>query len=222
MANKQYPLEAVDFRYILLDDYKKLGLKEDELAVLLMIDHLIRQNNEFITADLLSIKMSIHTKDIDKIMVKLIKDGCLEIDTSNGGAKTSLEPLKKKLYKQFEDDLAKDRANLLSAERSEILNRLYAYYEKRLSRTLSPIESDTISNWLDDGYGESNIKDALEDALANGKKTIKSIDKVLRSNRARSDIAKEGYTGINDNWDKDIEETIRIAKTKWLTDDEKK
>lgn len=216
------PMDAVDFRYILLDDYKKLRIGEDELAVILMVDHLLRQDNDFVTADLLSLKMNYKTADIDKILVSLLKKGFLEYVDTGMGVRTSLEPLKKKLYKQFEDDLAKDRANLLSAERSECLGRLISYFEKRLSRTLSPIESDQISAWLDDGYSEKGIKDALEDSLAASKKTLKAVDKVLRSNRAREDIKKEGYTGVSDTWDKNIEETIAIAKTKWVDDDGKK
>ena len=110
----------------------------------------------------------------------------------------------------------------MSAERSESLNRLYAYFEKRLNRTLSPIELDAISSWLDDSYSESAVKDALEDALAAGKRTLKSIDKILRSSRARDDIKKEGYTSLSDKWGHDIEKTIEIAKTKWVDEDDKK
>jgi len=219
MTKADASFDAVDFRYILLDDYKKLGVSEEELSVIMVTDHLLRQGNDLVTADLLSLKMNFKTADIDKILVSLVKKGFFEFDTEKDGMRTSLEPLKKKLYKQFEMDLAKDRANLLSAERSEALNRLYAYFEKRLSRTLSPIELDAISSWLDDAYAESAIKDALEDALAAGKRTLKSVDKILRSSRARDDIQKEGYTGLSDKWGHDIEKTIEIAKTKWVDDD---
>ena len=33
-------MEALDFRYLLLEYYKKLDINENELSVLLMIDHL--------------------------------------------------------------------------------------------------------------------------------------------------------------------------------------
>lgn len=222
MTKSDSSFEAVDFRYILLDDYKKLGISEEELSVIMVTDHLLRQGNELVTADLLSLKMNFKTVDIDKILVSLVKKGFFEFEADKDGMRTSLEPLKKKLYKQFELDLAKDRANLMSAERSESLNRLYAYFEKRLNRTLSPIELDAISSWLDDSYSESAVKDALEDALAAGKRTLKSIDKILRSSRARDDIKKEGYTSLSDKWGHDIEKTIEIAKTKWVDEDDKK
>jgi hypothetical protein len=36
-------MSAVDFRYVLIDSYKRMGLNEDELAVILSIDHLLEQ-----------------------------------------------------------------------------------------------------------------------------------------------------------------------------------
>ena len=44
--------EAIDFRYLLLENYRKLKLTEKELATIFMIDHLISQGNPFVTADL--------------------------------------------------------------------------------------------------------------------------------------------------------------------------
>ena len=40
--------EAIDFRFLLLESYKKLQIREDELAVIFMIDHLIGQGNPFV------------------------------------------------------------------------------------------------------------------------------------------------------------------------------
>ena len=54
--------EAIDFRFLLLENYKKLRISENELAIIFMIDHLVSQGNPFITADLLSLKMSLDIK----------------------------------------------------------------------------------------------------------------------------------------------------------------
>ena len=60
--------EAIDFRFLLLENYKKLKISENELVVIFMIDHLVAQGNPFITADLLSLKMSLDIKDIDNLI----------------------------------------------------------------------------------------------------------------------------------------------------------
>lgn len=211
---------GVDFRYILLENYKQFRLNENQLAVLLMIDHLLRQGNKLITADLLSLKMQLKTHEIDKILTFLLSEGYIAFETTPEGMQTSLSPLKEKLYKAFELSIEKDRKNLHSEQRASALNRLYEHFEKRLNRILSPLENDTLDKWLDMGYTEQEIRDALEEALLQRKRSFKSIEKILLSGRIREDIAKEGYSGLGETWDKDIERTIEIAKAKWIDDED--
>ena len=73
--------EAIDFRYLLIENYKKLKINENELATIFVIDHLISQGNPFVTADLLSLKMSLEVKDIDAVLAKLITKGYFEYKT---------------------------------------------------------------------------------------------------------------------------------------------
>ena len=42
--------------YVLLENYKKLGITETELAVIFMIQHLLKQGNTLITQELLALK----------------------------------------------------------------------------------------------------------------------------------------------------------------------
>ena len=219
MANIDLHGEGVDFSYILLDNYKQFGISETELSVIFMIDHLLRQGNGLITPDLLSLKMNLKTHELDRILSSLYNNGYLSFETAQGGMQTSLLPLKEKLYKAVERTLAKDRANLHSEQRASALKRLNDHFEKRLNRILSPLENDTLGKWLDSGYSEEEIRDCLEEALNQRKKSFKSIEKILHSGRIRSDIAKEGYSGLSDNWDQDIERTIEIAKAKWVDED---
>ena len=53
------PTEGIDFPYLLLEYYKKLGLSEKEVAVLFMINHLNNQKNDVVTPDMLSMKMNL-------------------------------------------------------------------------------------------------------------------------------------------------------------------
>lgn len=210
----------IDFKSLLIDDYKKIGLNENQVMVILVMDQLINQGNKLITPDLLSLKMNLSVKEIDSILVGLMKDELVSYDREGleNDVKTSLEPLRKRLYAELEKDIANNNANLFSKEKADQLSRLYDYFEQKLHRTLSPVEKDYINHWLNDGYKEEDIKDALDDAYAAGKRKLQAVDRMLRSNQARKDISKEGYTGVSENWNKDIEKTIEIAKTKWLDD----
>ena len=210
--------EAVDFRFLLLENYKKLKISENELAVIFMIDHLVSQGNPFITADLLSLKMTLDAKEIDTIIADLLTRGFMEYATLNGRTVTSLSPLKEKLFSNFALSVSKEAENKKAKE--EMLSNIYQSFETELGRTLQPMEVSTIREWVDLGYSDEIIINALKEALAQGKKSIKSVDKVLLSWAKREELEAEGKTTIRDNWNEDLEETIRIAKTPWLDDND--
>ena len=208
--------EAIDFRYLLIENYKKLKINENELATIFVIDHLIAQGNPFISADLLSLKMSLDIKEIDKVLAKLITKGMFECKTVGKQTVASLEPLKQKLYREFQIFLSKEEEEKSSKRITEELENVYANFEKLLNRPLSPVEISKIHEWISYGYSDTLIIDALKEALSRGKKTLRSVDKILLSWSQRDDIENEGHTPLSNEWDKNLEETIRIAKIPWV------
>ena len=210
-------MEALDFRYLLLEYYRKLRLNENELATILMIDHLLEQKNTLITPDLLSMKMSLSVKELDKIFVSLMERGFIDFTTGKK-IKVSLKPLQKKLYEVFQISLAKEQETQTSAEKSAYLKNIYEVFEKELHRTLSPLEFSLIGEWVDQGYSDETIMNALREALSKGKKSLRSVDKILLQWQARDDIEATGITAVSKDWNKDIERTMEIAKAKWIDD----
>ncbi|MBR0439614.1 MAG: DnaD domain protein [Bacilli bacterium] len=208
--------EAIDFRFLLLENYKKLKIREDELAVIFMIDHLIGQGNPFITADLLSLKMTLDVKTIDKCLAGLLTRGFIEYVTQGKKTVTSLNPLKEKLYREFQMSSSFEENSSKSDKVKEMINNIYSEFEKLLSRPLSQVEFSRIREWVSYGYSDETIINALKEAISKGKKSLRSVDKILVSWSEREDIEKEGHTSLNQNWDKNLEETIKIAKTPWL------
>ena len=208
--------EAIDFRYLLIENYKKLKIKENELATIFVIDHLISQGNPFVTADLLSLKMSLDIKEIETILATLITKGFFEYNTVGKQTVASLEPLKQKLYREFQIFLSKEEEEKTSKRISEELDNIYFNFEKLLNRSLSPVEISKIHEWVSYGYSDKLIIDALKEALSRGKKTLRSVDKILLSWSQRDDLESEGHTPLSSEWDKNLEETIRIAKIPWV------
>ena len=212
--------EAIDFRFLLLENYKKLKINENELVVIFMIDHLVSQGNPFITADLLSLKMSLDNKEIDALIADLLTRGFMEYTTINGRTVTSLNPLKEKLFSEFSFTVSKE-AEIKNNERlNNQLQNIFAAYEAELKRTLQPTEIATIREWVAMGHSDETIINALREALSQGKRSIKSVDKILLSWAKREELENEGKTAIQDDWTNNLEETIRIAKTPWLDDDD--
>lgn len=211
--------EAIDFKYLLLDNYKSLKIKEDELAVIFMIDFLTSQGNPFITADLLSLKMSLKVKDIDNILASLLERGFIEYALKGKKTVTTLEPLKKILYREFQLSLTKETVEDRSKEIKVTLENVYSEFEKLLNRPLSPVEISKIREWISYGYSDDLIINALKESLSRGKKSLRSVDKILLQWATREEIESEGHSSLSDEWDKNLEETIRIAKTPWLDND---
>jgi DNA replication protein len=207
---------ALDFKFLLLENYKKLKISEQELATILMIDHLSNQGNYLITADLLSLKMSLKTKEIDTILADLFTRGFIEFTSKGKKTMTSLDPLKTILYREFHVTLEFEEVNNHDEKMKGELKNIYAQFEELLARSLSPVEIAKIREWISIGYDDNTIIDALKEALSKGKRTIKSVDKILLSWSARNDVETEGRTAIDERWDKNLEETIRIAKTPWV------
>lgn len=210
-------MEALDFRYLLLEYYKKLRLSENEVMVILMIDHLLEQKNTLITPDLLSLKMNISSKELDKILVSLLERDLIVYDMGKK-VKVSLKPLHKKLYETFQVALSKEQESLVSEKKAAYLKNIYEVFEKQLNRTLSPLEFSMIGEWVNDGFDDETIIRALNEALSKGKKTIRSVDRILVQYKAKEDMEKTGMSNVKEVWDDDMESLLEVAKAKWIDD----
>lgn len=206
---------AIPFEYALLETYKRLGINEEEAFLALLIDHLREQGNRFINADLLSLKMSKKPSEISTIMNSLFEKGLLRFDMKGRSMETTINPLREKAYAAFTEAMERQRSNVISENNAKELSLLYSFFEENLGRTLSPLEKDSIADWLDLSYSVEEIKNALLDTLRAHKKTIRAVEKTLKARRKENDLLKEGASGINDSWDKDIEETMALTKRLW-------
>ena len=212
--------EAIDFRFLLLENYKKLKISENQLVIIMMIDHLLSQGNPFITADLLSLKMSLDVKEIDRLIADLLTRGFMEYATVNGKTVTSLNPLKEKLYREFQISISRENETKNNEALSAQLNNIFETFQKELVRSLSPLEISRIREWVSMGYTDEIIINALKEALSQGKRSLKSVDKILLTWAKREELEAEGKTSIDEDWTTNLEETIRIAKTPWLDEDD--
>lgn len=209
---------SLDLNFLLLENYKKLGISEPELAVIFMISHLLNQGNLLITNNLLALKMNYQETQIDDIVVSLIKKGFLEFaEAPNGGIKTSLEPLNKILYKEFEISILGNGIND-DKIRKEQISKLYKKFEKEFGRSLAPVELQKIDEWVgQENYTIDQVEFALKEAKINNALTIKYIDKILFNQKRREDIQQEGYSFRSEesSINEDVEDVIEILKTKW-------
>lgn len=214
--------DALDFKYLLIENYKKMNISEVELATIFVIDHFINEGNSIITTDLLSLKMSLPVNEIDNVLTSLLTRGFIEYVSKRNKTITTLNPLKKILMKNFQLSMSLENDQNEQQNKEDKLTNIYKEYEKELKRNLAPVEINKIKEWFDFGYSDKQIIDALKEALSKGKRSLRSVDKVLLSWSIRNDIEEMGTPMTDSTWNKSMEETIRIAKTPWLKADDEK
>ena len=150
---------------ILLMNYKKLKLNEAELIILIFLIN----NNEYnpkLISDTMDIKMPLllemiallEEKGVLKIELKKVNDIQMEV--------CNLDSLYEKL------DL------LIMENKEDEKNTIYDVFETELGRTLSPIEYELVSEWLNNN-SEEILKLALKEATYNGVSNFRYIDRII-------------------------------------------
>jgi DNA replication protein DnaD len=214
-------INQIDYRYILVDSYKEMGLNENELAILLVMDTILKKGACLITAETLALKMNLDVKDLDAILTSLMKREYIEFaPTSDGnGLVSSLNPLFTRIQEKFTRDIVIDHSIKEDENKNRSATNLYKVFEEKFKRSLSPTEFERIRNWIGQGIDEKVIVECLNDVASHVKKiTINSVDKEIVKRLSSKQIEKEGYSPVNEKWRKDLEETIDIANTKWTDD----
>nr|WP_318509379.1 DnaD domain-containing protein [Bacillus sp. T3] len=162
----------------LLTHYKKMGLSEIEMVLILHVHSFLEQGNYFPTLAQLSDRM---TMDCASTLRRLIQRGFIEIkdNFSEEGIRFemySLDPLWEKLVNQF---LALNNLTETAENESQETD-LYTCFEQEFGRPLSPFECESLGMWLDDDHHEPVIiKAALREAVISGKLNFRYIDRIL-------------------------------------------
>ena len=94
------------------------------------------------------------------------------------------------------------------------IQREIAKFEKEFGRTLSPVEYETISKWIESNIPIDLIEAALKEAILSGVNSIRYIDKIL------FEWNKKGYKTSSDivNKNKKDEYIEEIYDYDWLNE----
>lgn len=187
---------AIDFGYVLLEFYKKLGISSDELAVILMIDHLNSQNNGLISSSMIASRTTIEEKEIDAILLNLYKRQYIDYVLEGASPSVSLNPLKAKLYKEFEKSLFSAEELNQNKEKEEMRTAIYERLEKLFNRSLNPFEINRIDDWVTEVSNSDIIFNAIKDAEETKIYNINQIDRLIVKK-----MRQEDNQGNETNWE---------------------
>lgn len=162
---------------LLLTNYKKLKITEKELILIIYLLDSTDFDPEKISRDL-----NIKIPDVLKIIDNLTKKDILKIEMTNGNVVSEIINM---------DELYNKLALSIINEKEEKNTTIYDKIESEFGRTLSPVEYQIIGAWLDDNYTEEIIEEALKEAVFSDAKSLKYIDRILSSWRAKGIKNKE-------------------------------
>lgn len=178
----------------LLEHYQALGLSSEELIFVIQLKSYLDQKHYFPNMANISERMGLTESKVFTILHDLIQRKIVIIQTEKDGAgkdadRYSLMPLYKKLAMLFDQ---KQAGNQTASNDIDLLE----VFQQEFGRLLTPIEIQTIGDWLDrDRYSKELILAALREAVLNQKYSLRYIDRILMSwekkNIRTSNQAKE-------------------------------
>lgn len=216
-----FKLNELDYRTILVQNYKELKLTENELVVLLLIDSLSKEKKSLISGDLLTIKMNLNSKEIDEIIVSLMNKDFLSYEQCDGILITSMNKCYQKMIELIKNRVFNDKDEETLKQQEEGVQKVLKIIEEEMKRSPTPLELETIVNWFKDGINENLIIHTINECIMKGGRlTIKQIDNTLSKNIAHVDRVEEGFSTVDEKTKKDIRKAMDIASYDWVNNND--
>jgi DNA replication protein len=166
---------------LLMNNYKKIGLNEVEIMLVLHIHTFIESGNTFPTPDEIADKMTITPIHCTDVLRQLFQRGFLAIEQEETSSpvimeRYTLQPLWDKMIHSLSNETMAEKKKVEEANQIQ----LYSIFEQEFGRPLSPFECDTLRMWEDqDNHSSALIKAALREAVISGKLNFRYIDRIL-------------------------------------------
>lgn len=171
----------IQINKILFDEYKRLGIDERSLVLLLKLIHLSKDN--YYQLDVVHLEESTtlkHPEILSTIQI-LIDKQLIEMSTvrqdGNYTEMINISGLYDKLYSLLTTS---------GEENKNELGELFSYIEQLYGRTLSGAEYQRLKSWLDqDGKNPVSVKEAVDLAYTNQITSLQYVERVLQNMKSR-------------------------------------
>ncbi len=214
--------DQLNYLNILISQYKELGLTENELIVLLLIDLYDKENPSLITGELLQGKMNLPSKEIDDIIVSLLEKKFVSYEMKDSLMVTSPKPMKEKVLNYFVNNIINSKSEEEQKVKDDEFQEVLKVLQDRLGRVLTPLEIDKVSSWFDDDIDKDLIIKVIDSLMAKRGKisSLNVIDKALVKEISHQDVLDEGFTSVDSTSKKNIKDALEIASYDWVKKDE--
>lgn len=198
---------------IIINNYKKLNITEEELIILIfIIDYGVDlEYNPSIFVQELNIDKYKVLELINSLKEKNILTILIKKENKRVSSEyISLQPLYDKIMNIVMDNKEKQ---------IEIDENIYSIFENELGRTLSPLEYEKIKEMVT-SYGQELVVEALKEAVYNRANNLRYIETILsewnkKGHKTKADILKD-----RENYRRKKTDNIKLPDIDWLNDDE--
>lgn len=160
MKSKTYIIPSFIFNH-----YRKLKITEKELVVLIYIYN--NQMGEY-NPKKISLDLGLKLETVLELVNSLEEKNVIKIETID---QDNIR------FERINFDLMYEKCAFL-LDNSDQKSDIYSKYEKEMGRSLSPMEYEIITKWLED-YEEELIILALKEAIYNGTTNFRYIDRII-------------------------------------------
>lgn len=208
----------IPFATLLIKRYPLYDLSELDAMVLLVSDKVLEIEDTLLTCDILSSYMKASREDIDLSLSKLLSKNFVEVvDVPQKGLRSTLDSFKKRLFADWVRDITLEKKVAHSKDGAE---NLYAELERIGGRTLSPIERDMVTKWLQSGATKDMVLEATKRTLTkSGDLSFKRADKMILELERSEGRKKIGVSTVDEDLKKKQEIQDIIRNTHWTIDD---
>ena len=199
---------------ILLSNYKDLKINEKELIVLI---YMLNEKDNLFNPGKISEELNLKLPEVLEIIEKLNSADLITISTEkNNGVLEEVIDLSN-LYKKMAY-LVINKEQVEEVDESKKTN-IYDDFEREFGRTLSPIEYELISGWLENEFTEEIILCALKEAVFNGVSNLRYIDKILYEWKKKGINTKEAVLKDKENFKKNTTKKTEMFDYDWLNEE---
>lgn len=166
---------------LLLNYYQKIGMSDRDFLFYLQLLNYNQSGNPFPDLGVISETMSVSVDELFQTLQNLIDKGFISIETSlnEKGQQEDRYDLTL-IYDRLSAFLEQQNQKEVEVSKENEIAQLYQTFETEFGRPLSPIEYETIQNWLTvDHYSLDLIHLALREAVLNQAYSLKYIDRIL-------------------------------------------
>ena len=198
---------------IIINNYKKLNITEEELIILIfIIDYGVDlEYNPSVFVQ----KLNIDKYKVLELINSLKEKNILTILIKKENKKVSseyisLQPLYDKIMNIVMDNKEKQ---------IEIDENIYSIFENELGRTLSPLEYEKIKEMVT-SYGQELVVEALKEAVYNRANNLRYIETILSEWNKKGYKSKVDILKDRENYRKKKTDNIKLPDIDWLNEDE--